>query len=210
MIAIAEPKKRKPTISTRRADFLAMLPTIKRRARFAFRRLDPEARADMIAEVVAAAYVIYHRLVEAGKADLIYATPLANVGIKRAMSGRKVGSKMNVRDIGSRHCQAAQCIRVERLDRFSKDGSQWQELLVEDRHAGPDAVASIRIDFAEWLEALPDRKRRIAALLATGECTCEAAKRFNLSSGRISQLRGEFKASWESFQGEVQSATAVA
>ena len=57
---------------------------------------------------------------------------------------------------------------------------------------------------------LPVRYRRIAKVLASGESTRETAKRFKLSSGRISQIRAELKQSWQAFQGEPVAAAAVA
>lgn len=188
--------------------FLHMLPIIQRRARYAFRHVDPEARGDMVAEVVAYAFSAYHQLVERGKTELAYATPLSNFGIRQARSGRRVGGQLNVNDVAGRQCQINKGVRVARLDRQSEEDGQWQEILVEDRRAGPAAVASMRIDFNQWLRILPDRMRKIALLLATGESTQEAARQFHMSPARISQLRGELKASWREFQGE--AATAIA
>ena len=56
------------------------------------------------------------------------------------------------------------------------------------------------MDIAALLETLTPRNREIAALLAVGKSTGETAKRFGLSSGRFSQLRGELCDSWERFQ----------
>jgi hypothetical protein len=39
--------------------------------------------------------------------------------------------------------------------------------------------------------------------LAMGETTTDAARKFNLSRPRVSQIRSELKLSWEMFQGEV-------
>jgi hypothetical protein len=47
--------------------------------------------------------------------------------------------------------------------------------VVEDRNAGPAEVAATRIDFSDWLATLPERNRRIAETLATGECTSSVA-----------------------------------
>jgi len=73
-------------------------------------------------------------------------------------------------------------------------------MMPEDRSATPAEVATARMDIRAWLETLTPRNREIASLLAVGESTCETAKRFGLSSGRISQLRGELCGSWEKFQ----------
>jgi hypothetical protein len=63
-------------------------------------------------------------------------------------------------------------------------------------------VASSRIDFGDWLDRLPRLKRGIAEALATGETTTEAAHRFDVTPGRVSQLRRELEADWARFQGE--------
>ena len=41
----------------------------------------------------------------------------------------------------------------------------------------------------------------IALLLAVGERTCDVARRFGLSSGRIAQLRRELSETWWQFHG---------
>ena len=55
---------------------------------------------------------------------------------------------------------------------------------------------------ADWFDSLPLHKRRVAQVLATGETTKTAARKFRVSAGRISQLRREFEDSWADFQGE--------
>jgi transposase-like protein len=65
----------------------------------------------------------------------------------------------------------------------------------------PDIV-SFRVDFADWLASLSRRDRRIAESLAIGNRTSDVAKRFDVSSGRISQLRRELAESWTEFTGE--------
>ena len=74
-------------------------------------------------------------------------------------------------------------------------------MVPEDRTATPAEVATARIDIRAWLETLTPRNREIASVLAVGESTAETAKRFGLSSGRISQLRGELCGSWKRFSG---------
>ena len=90
------------------------------------------------------------------------------------------------------------------FDCYDQNKGEWNEILVEDRHAGPAKTAASRIDFAEWLLTLPRRKRRIAEELAKGETTRTTAKRFRVSAGRISQMRRELKDAWEDFQGRTR------
>jgi len=182
--------------------FLEMLPQIRRQALVACRRLDAEAKQEFVQSVVAAAYAAFVRLVELGKEDIAYATPLAQFGIKHVRCGRTVGTRLNVRDIGSPYAQIARGFLVERLDRRYGNGL-WKEILVEDHRAGPAETAAARIDIAAWFASLPRRNRAVASALASGEATCDVAEKYELSKSRVSQLRNELRTSWLDFQGEL-------
>jgi len=184
------------------AGFLALLPAIVHQASRAFRRFRPEARQEAIEEVAANACAAYVRLFNLGKTDVAYATPLANYGIRQVRDGRRVGNRLNVRDVLSRYAQRRKGFVVDRLDRYDAKEDAWLEIVVEDRHASPADVAATRIDFADWLLTLPRRRRRIAETLAVGEGTGAVARRFRLSPSRISQLRYEYYQSWQRFHGE--------
>ena len=182
--------------------FEQMLPTIERYARNAFRRFRREQRDDLVAEVVANAFVAFRRLVERNKGDLAYPTVLARFAVKQVRSGRKVGTKLNILDVTSHYAQRQKGIRVQSLhDAWQHNGS-WQDVLVDDDTATPADIAAARIDYANWLKTLSTRNRTVATILASGESTRTAAKKFSVSSGRISQLRRELEQSWLSFQGE--------
>jgi len=183
--------------------FLLMLPSIRQHATVSFRHLNPEAREEAIQEVVCNALQAYVRLVQLKKVALAYPTVLAKFAVAQVKDNRKVGGKLNVLDISSPYCQQRKNITVERLDHFDEEDGQWQEVLIEDKHAGPADIATIRIDFTEWLRSLPGRLRRIAKLLATGEKPGIVAKKFNVCPGRISQIRKELFQTWQIFQGEI-------
>jgi hypothetical protein len=199
MIAYAK-KPRQPK-SAWHADFLNMLPAIERRAQIALRHLGAEAREEAMQEVVANTLVAYLRLVELGKADIAYPTVLARYAAAQVLGGRKVGGRMNVRDVMSSYAQQKKGFKVARLESCDGDTGQWQEILVEDRHATPADVAASRIDFAAWLRSLSSRYRKIATTLAAGETTSKVAQMFRLSRGRVSQLRRELCESWQEFHG---------
>jgi hypothetical protein len=183
------------------AAFLAMLPAIRTHARIAFRDHAPEAREELVQEVVCNALQAYVRLVELGKADLAYASPLAKYAVAQVRDHRRVGAHLNVRDVMHPYCQAKKDVVVERLDKIDADG-EWQEILIEDRHAGPADVARVRLDFAAFLRSLPIKVRRIAKFLSRGETTNAAARKFDVSAGRISQIRKELKEAWQKFVGD--------
>lgn len=188
--------------------FLSMLPRIRDHAAVSFRHLNPEAREEAIQEVVCNALKAYVRLVQIKKVELAYPSVLATFGVAQVKDGRKVGSKLNVRDVSSQYAQRQKGFSVGRLDHYNDEDNSWQEILVEDKTAGPAEVVATKIDFTQWLKMLPSRARRIAKLLATGELTSVVARKFNLSAGRISQMRKKLAQAWKEFQGETDSTAA--
>jgi hypothetical protein len=194
----------------RDAKFLAMLPRIRRRAAYHLRHASKKDRADAIQEVVASAFVNYARLVERGKTDVAYVGPLARYAACQYLGGRRVGNRMNGHDVTSDYCRQKKGLWLEQLDHFDDPTSEWEQLVVEDRHSTPAEVASTRIDFRAWLESLPVRTRRVAETLATGEATSRVAQMFGCSASRISQLRRELYHAWLVFTGEVVPVTSPA
>jgi hypothetical protein len=203
MITIPKQRTRTSTAQHWHAKFLGLLPTIRRQARIAFRHEPSERREEMTAEVVANCWVAFVRLMKRGLDDAIYPTPLAQYAIKQVRAGRKVGGKLNCRDVSSGHCQVTKGVRVGRLDHYDANTDEWKEVLVEDRRAGPAETACCRIDFADWFRSLSRRNRRIASTLAQGETTTSVARQFGVSPGRISQIRRELREAWDRFHGEI-------
>ncbi len=206
MVVLVKKSSASSSSPTWHAGFLAMLPIIVRHAKIAFRHLNPEARDEAVQEAVCNACVAYARLVELGKPELAYPTVLAKYAVAQVNEGRKVGARLNCRDVLSGYCQRVKNLTVERLDRYDEQEQAWQEIIIEDRHAGPADVARVRLDFAALLETLSRRLRKITEMLATGESAGKVAKRFRVSPGRVSQMRRELCASWQSFQGEPAAA----
>lgn len=192
------------------AAFLEMLPAIQRQAKIAFRHLDPEAREEAVQAIAAYAATAFKALWDQNKAELAYPSVLALYGIRRVKIGRKVGSRLNVRDVSSEYCQLKKHLTVERLDRYDKCEGTWREAVVEDHQTPVVDQVWFRIDFPAWLSQFPDRDRQIAEALAAGSRTGEVAEQFEVSAGRVSQLRKEFAESWEEFHGEKEPADQTA
>jgi len=186
------------------AAFEEMIPVIETHARVSFRHLNPDAREEAIQETICNACQAYARLAELGKTDLAYASVLASFGVAQVRDGRKVGNTLNIRDVSSDYCQQRKNLILERLDHYDSEEDAWNQILVEDKHAGPAQIAATRIDFAAWLKTLKPRTRKIARFLSLGHRTKDTAKTFNTSTCRVSQLRRELYESWQSFCGEAQ------
>jgi hypothetical protein len=101
-------------------------------------------------------------------------------------------------DVYHPHARAAGGFRLVGLD----DAEGPDGLAGTGRGYTPADAACFRLDFAAWLNGLPDRKRRVAELLAEGYSTGEAARRLGVTPGAVSQARAWLAASWHSFQGD--------
>ena len=183
--------------NARQAHFLELLPLIQKMARQAFNDYGAEEREELIAQVVANCWAAFVALMDRGKEDVIFATPLARYAIRRVRAGRSLGRKQNMRDVSCPHAQKQLGVHLDRLDHYRRN--RWRQILVEDRRAGPAETAASRIDFADWLRRLPDTLRGVAELLGAGETTGTTARQFKLSAGRVSQMRRELKNRWEEF-----------
>ena len=163
----------------------------------------------MTAAVVAHAWVFFVKLVSLGRESLAFAGPLARYGVARTLDGRQVGNQVNVHDVTSLWCQSRKGVCVESLAQRDPTNGEWQEILVEDRNALPSDIAAMRIDFQAWLKTLSRRARRVAECLAAGERTQAVASMMRVSTGRISQMRGELECASLRFQGEIPRDSAL-
>jgi hypothetical protein len=148
--------------------FVALLPSIRRQATAAARRLPVRVRSEFVLDVVAAAYVLYARLISRKLTDSAYATPLATYAIAHVRAGRSVGVHFNGRDVMCAHAQRCRGFAVVSLegtvDRF---GRSWRETLVDKRSLFPQRRGGI-----------PTRLRSLAqAAVGEGSRPCERASR---------------------------------
>jgi hypothetical protein len=182
--------------------FLGMLPAIRQHARICFRHLAPEAREEVIQEVICNACCALARLAELNKLDIAYPGPLARFAVAQVRDNRRVGCRLNIKDVMSQYCQARKHVTVERLDKYDDNEGCWLEAVVEDPHTPVFEQVQFRCDFPDWLASLSRRDRRIAQALSMGHTTGHVARKFKVSDGRVSQLRRELAESWRKFVGD--------
>ncbi|NLE38910.1 MAG: hypothetical protein GX621_12875 [Pirellulaceae bacterium] len=203
MIAINKSAATPNGISAQQQAFVTMLPKIVEHARHAFRHHHAEARDDAVAEVVANAFAAYTRLVELDKSELAYPSALARFGVAQFRDGRRFGTSRNGNEVMSRYSQKKKDFRVRSLDRPEGKDAKWTEAVTVDTRSMPvDETVAFRLDFLAWLKQLTRRNRRVAEHLAVGNRGLDAAKKFRISTARISQLRDELAASWAAFRGD--------
>ncbi len=193
--------------------FTAVLPAITSAARYAFRRRRYQDRAEAVAEAQACAWKAWRGLVERGKDPIeVGVSGIAGYAVRHVLNGRRIGNRgggRGSRDVFHFKAQAACGFKVVGLgretDREPGQGSDaWKEWLACDNRVGPADEAAFRVDFESWLAALPERKRRVAELLAEGHEGVVVARLVGIAPSRVTQLKSELAANWRAFQGQAE------
>jgi hypothetical protein len=191
--------------------FLAQLPRFLAHARFAFRRVTcPQTRADRVAEALALAWKHYVTLSGRGKRPEAFVTTLALRCSQAVKAGRKLVGNEGCRDVLSPVARVRHAFAVGRLpeaewvlDHHQLPAELSEAVADNTRSAVPEQVA-FRVDFPRWRASLRERDRAVLDALAAGERAQEAARRFKIRPGRVSQLRREFERGWAAFHRERQ------
>jgi hypothetical protein len=189
-------------IDCRQTAFLMILPRIQSQAWNAFQGLSFDLKQELQSEVVGHCWKSFIRLFELGRHEDVSPMSLASFAIRAVRSGRRMGASLNINDVSSNYCQRRLGIRTTPFCMIDQNGDKWAESLIADERARPDQLVMARIDFSEWLQTLKPLHRKVAEHLSLGESTHSTARIFNLTPGRISQIRRLLEQSWLSFQTE--------
>jgi len=193
----------RPVCPRDNARFVAMLPSIRKFLRFAFRSVPRGTRQDQVDEALAQAFVLFAHLAQRKLIHLAHPTALARYAVRRVRSGRTIGSRQHGNEAFSRVARRRFGFRLVSIEERATDGhSNWIDLLSATPRTTPADLAALRIDFAHWLCGLSPRRRQIALGLAVGERTSAVAARYRVTAARISQIRRELADGWYCFQGE--------
>ena len=189
-------------IDFRQTAFLMILPIRQSQAWNAFQGLPFDLKQELQSEVVGHCWKSFIRLFELGRHEDVSPMSLARFAIRAVRSGRRMGASLNINDVSSNYCQRRLGIRTTPFCMIDQNGEKWAESLIADERARPDQLVMARIDFSEWLQTLKPLHRKVAEHLSLGESTHSTARIFNLTPGRISQIRRLLEQSWLSFQTE--------
>jgi hypothetical protein len=212
---IAANKSFGPSVESLQASFLSLMPRIELHAKIFFRYLPCiQQRSDAIAETIALAWKWFIRLARQGKNAAEFVAVLASYAAKAVKCGRRVTRQENGKDVMNPITQRRHNFTVGSLpsrrqshEALNDGGGQRTRDIMEERLADntvtpPLDQAAFRIDFPVWLKTLTARERRIIRVMMLNERTKELSRRFELSPGRISQMRREFRDDWRRFVGE--------
>jgi len=186
--------------------FVAMLPAIERHARFAFRTLHGDERAEAVQAAITNAWLAFVRLAQRDRLEQAFPTSLARYAVAHVRMERTLGCAGNSNEVLSPRAHRKNGFSVEYLN----DEGSWQDAVLEDHRTPVLDQVWFRIDFPEWLSGLSARERRIAQALARGDSTGDVAHKYRITAGRVSQLRRKLHDSWGRFQGEAESRLALA
>lgn len=185
-----------------RAEYLALVPTITRIVRGAVRHVPcPDRRAELAAEAVALGWRWYRRLAARGRDPGTFPVAFAYALARSVRAGRRLVRADSAVDVLSPACRLRHGVNVMSLMADDSGAGYAHALAADARAPVPDQVA-FRVDFRRWRAGLPPRRRRLLDALAAGTRTGEAAARFGVSAGRVSQLRRGFRDGWLTFCGD--------
>jgi hypothetical protein len=187
--------------------FLILLPRIRLHAEIVFRHVRCRARRDdCVAETIALAWTRFVGLADRGKDAGQFASVFAARTALAVKNGRRLCGAERSRDALSPVAQARHGFTLSPLPRCgSREGSVFDEALVDNTMTPPDAQAAFRIDFSAWRFRRRERDRHLIDDLMSGERVLAVARRHGLSPARVSQLRREFRDDWLRFTGEGKS-----
>jgi hypothetical protein len=201
MIAFADPSKSSPTTSWQDG-FLTLLPRIERYARRELRELSGDVKDDAMCEIVASCLCAYYRLFQRNELRRAFASTLVRYAVSLYYCGRRVGTSQCSRDAYSRRVNDRSACALLSIGIPSDQYGGWKETITNNHSTPIPEQVHFRIEFPRWLRAQTLRNRQIAEALSVGYTTAEVARQFRISSGRVSQLRREFCASWNRLTGD--------
>jgi hypothetical protein len=197
--------------------FLALLPVVERHARVTFRGLPPVHREEAVAEAVAAAFQAYVGLRQRGH-DPVRDFPsiMATFATLYVKNDRHVGGQSSSKDVLSKKAQQRHGFIVESLPfssrtsvedlygdvRGQRELDAYEERLQDNTRSPVPDQAAFRIDFAAFLRELMPRDHDLALFLSLGNSAKQAAAKFRLSPGRVTQLRVGWCQEWFARHGE--------
>lgn len=202
-------------------DFERMMPQMRSVARHHYRRAKCAgivakrcrlSMFDFVHEVITICWRDYQRLLTTGREGSAFATPLATYASLQVLAGRSIcgcGNRDALNhaitagiagtdfDTADRICHQQGSAPVEsRAPEELRASVVWILFLIPSSRSNPADNAGMRHDFAYFLESLTPRLRAIACALAAGYSTHFVARMFNLTPGRISQMRSKLRDIW--------------
>ncbi len=206
--------------NTLHARFLTIVPRIERHGRVVFRHVQcPVKKEEFIAEMVALCWQWIKRLAEKGRDGFEFPMALARYAGSAVKSGRRLCGQLKTRDVLSELAQQRFNFKVESLPASTATAhehlygtvngqrklDEFEDRLQHNLVTPVDEQVQFRIDFADWLSRLTPRERRIIRAMLRNERTKDISREFEVSQGRISQMRRQFMEDWKRYCGDTET-----
>jgi hypothetical protein len=193
------------SLSSIHEQFVTALPKMDRAFDYHFRRLRPQERKEAAAEARAAVWAAWCSLIRRGKDPL----EVGPIGVANTtalhIKGRYRASRKAVPHSAVDALDSRLDVRGFQVVSFgvNQRGDLWRNWIAEDSRWSPADQVAFTLDFEEWLDRLPKRKREMAQLLAEGYETGVVAQMLQVTPGAVSQSRRWLANHWRVFQGEM-------
>jgi len=171
----------------------AVLPVVRAYAYRACAGYNAEYREDFIAEAVSAAFVSFASLLKRGCASRVTAGRLAYFAVKHVRSGRHVGGSQNGAKDAMTPRNGRSPVRFGTIDDLPY---VLHHALVDNTRSPVPEQAAFRIDFSTFLAEQPEKKQKVAVLLAQGHRGKDVATMVGITPGRVTQIRQELDCEW--------------
>ena len=195
------------TLTALHAHFVAVFkPRIEAQAPISFsrHRRNPELVEELTQEALGLGWHHFLAMKLKGEKDPDeFPTVFAQRACQAARNGRSVNGQERAMSISNPRTQAVRGFARQSLPGFDT-GAENHDLLraIQDERDSPPDMAAYLIDTEEWLARLPAKKREMAMDMASGETTTELAEKYQMTQGRVSQIRRELVESSREFHGD--------
>lgn len=167
--------------------FVNRLSTLRKMARISFRHLQPELKEECITNAIGLAWKGFHALACKGREhEPGILDSVMRYSIRQARSRFPQGCPKK-KDV-----LAPRWVGPTRMTDFDINEFVGRSTPI------PDAVV-FRVDVPAFMNTLTNRQRKLAADLASGVSTGEAAEKYGVTPGAISQFRARFKELFDAF-----------
>jgi hypothetical protein len=86
--------------------------------------------------------------------------------------------------------------------RGQEEMDEWEERLSDNTQTPVPDQASFRLAYPQFVRSLSRRDRRMASFLSLGNSATQTARKFELTLGRVSQLRQQWCRDWRALHDE--------
>lgn len=175
-------------LATTQNVFVRHIPKMEKAAKIQFRHFPPDLKEESVTNSIALTWKAFYRLFVRGRA---HEPGILGAAFRYSLRQCRAG-RLPQGCPKKRETLAPRWVGPTRSPDFDL------EQFVSRTTPVPDAV-SFRVDVPQFMGTLPERNRNLALDLAQGMTTTDAARKYSVTPGAISQFRARFKQLFDDF-----------